>query len=92
MVRCLSGHGGIRLNHIDFGEPTEGSTREVSTLSGNFGTEISENSSIDFTLRASSGERTTYPNGSGGPRLAVLDLLEFSEADELSAGASYDWQ
>jgi vitamin B12 transporter len=88
----LSGHGGIRLNHIDFGEPTEGSTREVSTLSGNFGTGLSDKSSIDFTLRASSGERTSYPNNSGGPRLAVLDLLEYSEGDELSAGASYGWQ
>jgi len=88
----LGGHAGISLNHIDFGEPTEGSTREVSTLNSNFGTELSKNSSVDFTLRASSGERTSYPNGSGGPRLAVLDLLEFSEADELSAGASYGWR
>jgi outer membrane receptor protein involved in Fe transport len=88
----LDGHAGIRLSHIDFGEPTLGSTREVTTLSGNFGTELNENSSVDFTLRASSGERTSYPNNSGGPRLAVLDLLEFGEADELSAGASYDWR
>ena len=77
----LDGHAGISLNHIDFGEPTEGSTREVSTLSGNISTEFNENMAADFTLLASSSERTSYPVASGGPRLSVLGLLESSDAD-----------
>lgn len=86
------GHGGITLNHVDFGEPTDGSTRELSTLSGNFGAEFNENLSADFTLRASSRERTSYPLVSGGPRLSVLDLLESSDADEVSTGGRLNWQ
>jgi vitamin B12 transporter len=86
------GHGGISVNHIDFGEPTDGSTREVSTASGNIGAEFGENWSADFTLRASSRERTSYPLVSGGPRLSVLDLLESSDADELGTGARFNWQ
>lgn len=86
-----NGHAGIGLYHVDFGEPTEGSTREVSTLSGNFGTALGETSSVDLTLRANRSERTAYPTGSGGPRLAVLDLLETGESDDLSAGATYTW-
>jgi outer membrane cobalamin receptor len=86
------GHGGITLNHVDFGEPVDGSTRELSTLSGNMGGEFNENLSADFTLRATSRERTSYPLVSGGPRLSVLDLLESSDADEVSAGARLNWQ
>lgn len=85
------GHGGLNANYVDFGEPTIGSTRTISSLNGNFNGNLSENLGVDLTVRANQRDRTSFPVGSGGPRLAVSQLLESSDADEISLGASTTW-
>lgn len=87
-----SGYAGIRLSHIDFGEATPGSTREVTSLGGNINNDLTENLSVDFTFRAVDRDRTSYPVASGGPRLAELGLLEYSDSSEFSSGVRLDWQ
>jgi len=86
------GHGGLNANYVDFGEPTPGSTRTIASLNGNYNGELSENLDVDLTVRANQRDRTSFPVGSGGPRLAVSELLESSDADEISLGASTTWE
>ena len=86
-----NGHAGLSANHIDYGEPTTGSTRTVSSVNGDYYAQIGRDVGIDLTLRANQRDRTGYPAGSGGERLAVLPLLESSEADEVVFGASSTW-
>lgn len=86
------GHGSLNANHVDFGESTLGSTRKISSLNGNFNGDLSEHLDIDLTVRANQRDRTSFPVGSGGPRLAVSELLESSDADEITIGASTTWE
>lgn len=67
------------FSHRDDGEPVPGSTRENDTANLRLGWKPADNYRLQFGYRYLDGERTSYPEQSGGPEYAVTDDLDGGE-------------
>jgi len=83
---------GVGVNHVDFGEPVDGSTRTVTALSASMATVLNDRLAVDIYARANTRNRSGYPIVGGGPRLSPNPEVEAGEADEQSVAASLTWK
>lgn len=81
----------VKAQIKDAGEPIKGSTaenKEVITKLNWAG----EQHNFDFVYRYFDGEKTGYPEQSGGPLFAQTDLLDQSDFTDQNAAFSWQWQ
>jgi vitamin B12 transporter len=81
------GHLSLRTHYLDAGEPVPGSTLRGKGAQADFSYELSSRAQAGIGLRYSERTRTSFPDASGGPQLAVLRDLERSQADDASLTA-----
>lgn len=89
-----TGTGGfsVRLTSRDDGEAVEGSTYEANTASARLRLAPSKRLAANLYARFADTEATSFPEQSGGPRLAVLRDLDQSSAHDVTGGADLDWR
>ena len=80
----------LALNTRDEGEPVPGSERESDSAQLRLGWRINERHSLVAQLRYLQGERSTYPEQSGGPQFAQIDALD--EADYEDHIVALNWR
>lgn len=76
----------------DSGEPVEGSEAKDSEISLRLGWKPSEVHSLFASFRYFDGERTSFPEQSGGPEFAVLRLLDNTDFKDKSAAVGWKYQ
>ncbi len=81
----------VQASHRDDGEAVPGSTNEVDTVSARLRWQPAAAVLARAQVRHARSARTTYPEQSGGPELAVLPDLESGEADDLTVGGDLAW-
>jgi vitamin B12 transporter len=77
----------LGLSYTDSGMPVEGSNVKGTNLDGAVSLPQIAGASIDLTGRYSGSIATSFPDSSGGPRLAVLRSLDHRDIDEGVLGA-----
>jgi vitamin B12 transporter len=75
----------------DAGEPVAGSTAKNSEFTSRVNWQ-QDNHRVQFNYRYFDGERSSFPEQSGGPELAVDRRLDLSEFTDQSAGLSWALQ
>lgn len=76
------------LQTKDAGEPVPGSTAKNTEFSSRLNWQ-QENHTLNFNYRYFDGERTSFPEQSGGPEFATSRDLDASEFKDQSAGISW---
>ncbi len=79
--------GNIGLSYTDNGMPVEGSTLRSTALDGALALPEIAGTAINLTGRYSDSTATSFPDSSGGPRLAVLRTLDHRDIQEAVLGA-----
>jgi len=79
--------GNIGLSYTDNGMPVEGSTLRSTALDGALTLPEIAGTAINFTGRYSDSAATSFPDSSGGPRLAVRRSLDHRDIQEGVLGA-----
>ncbi|MBW8707859.1 MAG: TonB-dependent receptor, partial [Alphaproteobacteria bacterium] len=79
--------GNIGLSYTDNGMPVEGSTLKSTALDGALTLPEIAGTAINFTGRFSDSTATSFPDSSGGARLAVLRSLDHRDIQEGVLGA-----
>ena len=82
----------LRASVADAGNEIDGSSLKVESFATRFTGQLSYRGSWEVNVRNNQRTRTSYPEVSGGPKLAVLDGLEQAEGDELSIVAAGNWE
>jgi len=72
-------HYAIDLAHRDSGEQVQGSTRETDSANIRLLWQITDVHELHASYRYLDGERSTYPEQSGGPEFALSDALDHSD-------------
>lgn len=80
----------LRLSGQDGGDAVAGASLELGTLSARYDREFDGGHHWRLVLRAADRERSSYPEVSGGPELALLPALETGEGQE--AGLALEGQ
>lgn len=73
---------GVEVATRDDGDPVPGSERETDSANLRLGWTPSDAHEFTATYRYLDGERSSYPEQSGGPELAVNDDLDTADYDE----------
>ncbi|KXI28416.1 TonB-dependent receptor plug domain-containing protein [Paraglaciecola hydrolytica] len=81
----------IKAQKKDAGEPLKGSTAENTDLLAKLNWQGDEHE-LDLFYRYFDGNKTTYPEQSGGPEFAQSDELDSSDYRDQHAAASWAWQ
>ena len=81
----------IKAQKKDAGEPLKGSTAENTDLLAKLNWQGDEHE-LDLSYRYFDGNKTTYPEQSGGPEFAQSDELDSSDYRDQHAAASWAWQ
>jgi vitamin B12 transporter len=81
----------VKAQIKDAGEPIKGSTAENKEVITKLNWAGAEHN-FDFLYRYFDGEKTSYPEQSGGPLFAQTDLLDQSEYTDQNAAFSWQWQ
>ncbi|NOG59565.1 MAG: TonB-dependent receptor [Proteobacteria bacterium] len=100
---AASGESGVlryalNLSKRDEGEQIEGSTRETDNASLRLDWQASDKHQISASYRYLDGQRNSYPEQSGGPELALSNLLDDSDYEDQTfylnwqANISDNWQ
>lgn len=76
----------------DSGEPVEGSEAEDQELNLRLGWQPTEAHNLVASYRYFDGERSSYPEQSGGPEFAVSPLLDNTDYKDKSAALSWQYQ
>lgn len=81
----------VKIQSKDGGEPIEGSTakNKEALVKLNWQAEAQR---IDFTYRYLDGEKTTFPEQSGGSLFAVVRELDNSDYTDQNAALAWQWQ
>jgi vitamin B12 transporter len=79
--------GNIGLSYTDNGMPVTGSTLKSTALDGALALPQIAGTAISFTGRYADSTATSFPDSSGGPRLAVLRTLDHRDIREGVLGA-----
>jgi vitamin B12 transporter len=77
----------LGLSYTDSGMPVQGSSVKGTNLDGALSLPAIAGASIDLTGRYGSSIATSFPDSSGGPRLATLRSLDHRDIDEGVLGA-----
>jgi vitamin B12 transporter len=82
----------IDLSRRDDGDPTPGSERESDSANINIGWRVNEKNELKTLYRYVEGDRTSYPEQSGGPLYAVVDDLDDIDYEDqlISLGWRYE--
>ena len=80
------------ISNLKDGLTTEGGTLDQTTLSGALDVRLAENAEFHVTALGSSRGSTSFPDTSGGIRLAVFRDLDQKHADENTVGAGLTWR
>ena len=76
----------LDVAHRDDGEPVEGSTRETDNANLRLGWRVAPGHQLSAHYRYLDGDRSSYPEQSGGPEYAMSDALDKSDyRDEVMA-------
>jgi vitamin B12 transporter len=83
----------LALASRDDGEPVAGSTRNTDSANIRLGWQPTQAQELSIGYRYLDGDRTTYPEQSGGPTYALFDALDSSDYTEdiLSLGWGAQW-
>ena len=73
----------LELGARDDGEPTPGSDRDADSASLRLGWSPNSVHYVSGSFRYLDGERSTYPEQSGGPALAVMDELDVTDYQDV---------
>ncbi|MCE3251249.1 MAG: hypothetical protein K0Q67_259 [Cellvibrio sp.] len=76
----------------DTGEPVEGSRAEDREINLRLGWRPTESHSFTATARYFDGERSNYPEQSGGPEFATSSALDYTEFTDKSAALGWQYQ
>jgi outer membrane cobalamin receptor len=82
---------GLRVSTADGGDGTEGSSLELTNLAARLEGQRSSGDSWQINVWHADRSRTSFPEVSGGPELAVLPDLETADGEELSLSAMTGW-
>jgi len=77
----------LGLSYTDSGMPVQGSNVKGTNLDGAISLPEIAGASIDFTGRYDGSIATSFPDSSGGPRLATLRSMDHRDIDEGVLGA-----
>lgn len=72
----------LALTTRDEGEPVPGSTRENDSAHLHLGWRVNQQHTLAANLRYQQGERSAYPEQSGGPEFALIDALDHAEYED----------
>lgn len=81
----------LKAQKKDAGEPLVGSTAKNTDLLAKL-TWTGEQHNIDVAYRYFDGNKTSYPEQSGGPEFALSDALDSSEYRDQHVAANWLWQ
>ena len=81
----------LNVQTTDAGEPVPGSTAKNTEFASRLNWK-QENHSINFSYRYFDGERTSFPEQSGGPEFAQQPDLDVSEYTDQSAALGWNFQ
>lgn len=89
-----AGDGGFSLQATsrNDGEAVPGSTYEADSISGRLRLQPASGVTANLYGRYADTESTSFPEQSGGPRLAVLRSLDQASAEDYALGGDFDWQ
>ncbi len=76
----------------DTGEPVEGSRAEDTEINLRLGWQPSEAHSFSASARYFDGDRSNYPEQSGGPEFAMSPELDYTEFTDKSAALGWQFQ
>ncbi len=79
----------VNVSLTDDGEPVEGSHNEARALSGNLNLDLGDEMDLRFHVRASTSDLESFPDDSGGPRLAVIRERDVRDVEEHVAGLNF---
>ena len=82
---------GMRVSAVDGGDEIDGSGQELGNLSARLAGRLGNGDRWQLNLRHVERNRTSFPEVSGGPELAVLPDLETTDGEETSLSARIDW-
>jgi len=82
---------GVRVSASDGGNEIEGSSLRQKSAAARLAGSWPNNGTWDVNVRHNQRDRSSFPEVSGGPELAVNRELEFADGDELSIGVTSDW-
>jgi len=82
---------GVRASAVDGGNEIEGSLLRLNSFATRLTGRWPDSGSWEVSLRHAQRDRTSFPEVSGGPQLAIARELETADGDELSIGATGSW-
>jgi len=82
---------GVRVSALDGGNDIEGSILRRDSVATRVAGEWEKGGTWEIAARHVQRDRSSFPEVSGGPELAINRELEFSDGDELSVGAASHW-
>lgn len=82
----------VQLSKRDSGEPVEGSERDNEEAMVGLDWSPSEGHELQIDYRYLDGERSTFPEQSGGPEFAVIRNLDQNSYTDETLAASWGWQ
>ncbi len=80
------------ISNLKDGLESQGGTLDQTTLSGALDVRLAHNAEFRITALGSSRGSTSFPDTSGGVRLAVFRDLDQKHADENTVGAGLTWR
>jgi vitamin B12 transporter len=82
----------VQLRTRDSGEPVRGSEAEDDELNVRLGWQPAEAHRLSASYRYFDGERSSYPEQSGGPEFAQSPLLDYTDYTDKSAALGWQYQ
>ena len=82
---------GVRVSSIDGGNEIDGSSLRLNTLGTRLVGNFSNSGSWQLNLRHATRDRSSFPEVSGGPELAVNRELEIADGDSLTLAGEAQW-
>ncbi len=82
----------LRASVADAGDEIEGSALKIESFATRFTGMLGGKGSWEINIRNNQRTRSSFPEVSGGPKLAALSDLEEAEGDELAVVAAGNWK
>lgn len=82
----------LQMGRRDEGEPVPGSTLESDELALGLAWKLSTQHVFKVNYRYLDGERTSYPEQSGGPEFAAMDALDDTQYTDQSLALAWDYR
>ncbi|MDX1735611.1 MAG: TonB-dependent receptor, partial [Halioglobus sp.] len=82
----------VEIATRDDGEPVPGSARDSDSANLRLGWQPDERHDLTFNFRYLEGDRSSYPEQSGGPEFAAIDALDEAHYEDQVLGITWDLQ